>query len=97
MKNKKGMTPSQAAKIRAKKGIAETKLQRLRVKKGMSQYELSVVSGVPTRRIQYYEQTAGAINGARLEALCRLSIALDCKLEDILESNSLIEKLRKTK
>lgn len=97
MKSKKGMSPVQAAKIRAKKGIAETKLQRLRVKKGMSQYELSVVSGVPTRRIQYYEQTAGAINSARLEALCDLCNALDCKIEDILESNSLIKKLRMTK
>lgn len=94
---KRGMKPQQAAKIRAEKGITETRLQKLRVKKGLSQMELAVKANMPKRRIQHYEHEAENIDRAKLETLCDLCIALDCKLEDILESKELIEKLRMAK
>ena len=97
MRKKRGMTPNQAAKLKAAKGIEETKLQKLRVAKGLSQSDLAELSEVPLRRIQYYEQHKGAIDRASLERICVLSEALGCKVEDILENKRIITLYRKTK
>ena len=94
---KKGISVEQAKKIRDDKGIEETKLQKARLKKGYSQKQLSVASGVTTRSIQCYEQRLRDVNGARLESLCDLAIALDCKIEDIIDKKDLIEKFRMVK
>lgn len=92
-----GMSPKQAQKLRAAKGIEDTKLQRIRTDKGLSQNQLAVASGVALRGIQSYEQRTRQIDGARLDILCSLCLALDCKIEDILENKELIEKFRMTK
>lgn len=92
--NKKGITVETAKKIRESKGIKETRLQKLRVAKGYSQKQLAAVSGVTVRAIQCYEQQTRPIEGARLDTLCSLCFALDCKIEDILENATLIEKYR---
>lgn len=94
---KRGITPKQAAKIRAEKGLEETKLQKLRVKKGLSQKQLAAIAGVTPKAIQCYEQKTRPIEGARLNTLCSICFALDCKIEDILEDKSLIEKFRLAK
>lgn len=95
---KRGITPEQAKKIREAKGLRDTKLQKLRTEKGLSQNELSVISGITRRTLQAYEQNSERkIDNARLEALCDLCIALDCKIEDILEDKSLISKYRLVK
>ena len=97
MTNDRGITPKQAQKIRAKKGIEETNLQKVRVKKGLSQQKLADISGVAKRAIETYEQRYRSIDGAKLEALCDLSIALECDIADILESAELKEKYKKLK
>lgn len=94
---KKGISIEQAKKIREEKGIEDTKLQQARLKKGYSQNQLSVVSGIARRTIQCYEQRERAIDSAHLETLCALCLALDCKIEDILESKDLIEKFKMVK
>lgn len=94
---KYGMSPEQARQIREQKGIEETKLQTARVKKGLSQKQLSVVSGVTLRAIQCYEQRTRSIDNAHIETLCDLCLALDCRLEDLIESKTVIDKLRMTK
>ena len=94
---KKGMTPQKAAKIRASKGLASTKLQRLRVAKKYSQNDLAEISGISARRIQHYEQRVRPIDSARLDTLCRLCIALECKIEDIIENKDLAEKIKMVK
>ena len=91
---KRGMTPERARKLREAKGIEETKLQKIRVEKGFSQKDLSVVSGVTVRSIQCYEQRTRDINSARLDTLCHLCMSLGVKIEDILESDTLIERYR---
>lgn len=93
----RGMSPTQAAKFFAQDGKEPTKLKRLRVAKGFSQSELAAISGIPVRRIQHYEQRKRLIDGARIETLCNLALALDCGIEDIIESKSIIEKMRMTK
>ena len=75
----------------------ETKLQKLRIQKGFSQSELAAASNVKKRAIQCYEQELRPIDHARLETLCDLSIALECKIEELLESETLIEKLKMIK
>ena len=90
---KRGMTPQQAA------GIWETvtKLQKIRVKNGLSQNDLSAISGLSKSTIQGYEVKARDIDGARLKVLCDLCLSLNCKLEDILEDEKLIKKLKMVK
>lgn len=94
---KRGISVEKAKEIRAAKGIEETKLQKARMKKGYSQKTLSVITGVSQRSIQCYEQRTREIDGIRLEALCSLCIALDCKIEDIIESEELIAKFKLVK
>ena len=90
---KRGMTPQQAAKV----WKTVTKLQQMRIKKNLAQNDLSVISGIPKGTIQGYEIKYRDIDGARLEVLCDLCLALNCKLEDILEDENLIEKLKMVK
>lgn len=89
---KKGISPEQARKIREQKGLEETKLQKLRFAKGLSQRQLSVISGVSQRTIQCYEQRTRDINGAHIKTLCDLCIALDCKITDIIDNKTLIDR-----
>ena len=91
---KRGMKPYQATKLKVEKGIKLSKLQKIRVKRNLSQSELSALSGLSVRRIQHYEQVGKAIESARLDTLLNLCIALNCKIEDIVESKELIDKLR---
>lgn len=56
-----------------------------RIKKGLSQSQLASASGVSVRMIQYYEQGVKDINKASGETLYKLSKALGCKMEDLIE------------
>lgn len=95
---KRGMSPQKAEEIRVSKGLDKgSKLRILRVKRGLSQSELAEKSNVPVRTLQKYENNWSPIDGAKLDTMCQLSLALDCKITDILESDELIEKLNKAK
>ena len=63
----------------------ETNLKRIRTAYGCSQRELAEMSGVSLRSIQMYEQRNKDINKAQSESLYRLSKALGCTMEDLLE------------
>lgn len=94
---KRGISVETARKIRQDKGIKETNLQKIRIKRGLSQDDLAAVSGVPKRRIQTYEQRTRLIEGARLDVLCSLSKALNCKIEHILDDKELIKQYKAIK
>lgn len=72
------------------------KLQETRKEKKLSQSQLAESAGVPRQVVQKYETGYRNIDGAALETLCDLAIALECKIYDILESEELIQKLKKT-
>ena len=72
-------------------------LQKLRMKKGLSQNQLAAKSGVNARTIRSYEQRESPIEGARLNTLCALCFALDCKIEDLLDNKVMIDKFRLAK
>ncbi len=63
----------------------ETKLKRIRENVGISQKELAVLSGVPVRTIQQYEQRQKDINKASGETILKLSKALCTTMEELLE------------
>lgn len=74
-----------------------TNLQKLRNEKGFSQSQLADLSGVNFRMLQYYEQGAKNIDGAKLETLISLAAALGCSISDILESEELRQKAQKAR
>lgn len=67
----------------AKKPLA--RLKRIREAAGLSQSELAKKSGVSLRSIQMYEQNKNDIDKAQGQILYKLSIALGCNIEDLLE------------
>lgn len=90
---KMGMTPETALKVYGGKN----KLKFQRVKKGLSQSEFAEASGVKLRTIQTYENGSRQIDKANLMILCQFAKALDCKIEDILENEELIELFKQCK
>ena len=64
-------------------------LKRLRTASGMSQAQLSNASGVSLRSIQCYEQGVKDINRAEGLSLFKLSKALGCRMEQLLELDAL--------
>lgn len=96
--SKRGMTPQQAERLRVQRGIDKgTKLRQQRVKMSLSQSELAALSGVPIQTLRRYEQSAIQISNAKLKTLIALCLALNCKIEDIIESEELLHKYRATK
>lgn len=69
--------------------VQDSKLKQLREKHGFSQGQLADKSGVKMRMIQYYEQGSNDINKAQGITLYRLSSALGCKIEDLMELDRL--------
>ncbi len=63
----------------------ETNLKRIRTAYGCSQRVLAEMSGVSLRSIQMYEQRNKDINKAQSESLYRISKALGCTMEDLIE------------
>lgn len=95
---RKAMSPKKAEELRLSKGLDKgSKLRILRVKRGLSQSELAKLSDIPVRTLQKYENNYQSIDGAKLNTICQLSAALECKITDILESDELIEKFDKVK
>ena len=70
------------------------KLQEIRKSKNLTAKELSAKSGVPIYMIQKYEIGVRNIDGAKLETLCDLAIALDVSISDIVEDETLKTKLK---
>ena len=63
----------------------ETELKRARMSINITQEELSKKSGVSLRSIQMYEERNRNINRASFETLYRLSKALYCRPENLME------------
>ena len=69
-----------------KAAYPHTRLRRHRDNYRMSQAELAEESGVPLRQIQLFEQGQRDINKTAAVTLYKLSKALCCRMEDLLES-----------
>lgn len=62
-----------------------TNLKRIRTGTGLSQSELAERSGVNVRMIQHYEQGVKDINKAQAITVYKLTEALGCSMEELLE------------
>lgn len=72
-------------------------LKWIREEKGITQKQLSEISGVSIKTIQAIEQNERNIDNARLETLINLSIALKCKISDLIEDPELKEKCKQAR
>ncbi len=68
-----------------KEAMPATRLKTKRMNCGLSQSQLSFESGVALRQIQLFEQRKRDINNAAAVTLLRLSKALHCSIEELLE------------
>lgn len=71
-------------------------LQEMRKKAKLSQRELSAASGIKIQAIQHYESGFRNIDSAKLDTLCTLALALNCKISDIVIDEQLKIKIRMT-
>ena len=63
----------------------DTNLKIWRQRSGLSQRTLAILSGIPVRTIQQYEQRQKNINKAQAEYLVALSKVLYCSVDNLLE------------
>lgn len=64
-------------------------LKEIRNRKGISQKELSEATKIKLRTIQSYEQKTKNIDNAKFETLIKLSIALDCRISELINNEEL--------
>lgn len=64
-------------------------LQALRKKKSYTAKELGAITGINYRTIQNLECGTNDINALNLASLCKLAIALDCHIKDLLTDEEL--------
>lgn len=69
-------------------------LQSLRKKKNYTAKELGAITGINYRTIQNLEGGTNDINSLNLASLCKLAIALDCHIKDILTDEELKIQLK---
>lgn len=70
-------------------------LKEQRKKSKLTVKELSIISDIPIKTINYYEQNQNAINNAKLKTLVALSISTKSKLLDLLTDSEIIENVKK--
>ena len=75
---------------------ANMSLQEIRKKKNYTVKELGAISGINYRTIQNLECGANDINSLKLESLCKLAIALDCNIHDLLTDEKLKTQFKLT-
>lgn len=68
----------------------QTRLRAKREVSGFSQSELAMASGVSVRQIQLFEQRQRDINKTSSETLLKLSRALNCEMECLMEKDLLV-------
>ena len=67
------------------------KLKEKRQSAGLSQFQLAEKTGINVRTIQHYEQGSKIFDHARIDTILKCCIALNCKLEDILDNEEYVQ------
>ena len=73
------------------------KLQEERKRAKFSQSQLAEKAGIDLSTLKKYERGARGIDNANLKILLSLAIALDCRIEDIVEDKEVMEMLRRVR
>ena len=72
-----------------------SKLKEKRQAAGLSQSQLAEKTGINVRTIQHYEQGSKIFDHARIDTILKCCVALNCKLEDILDNDEYVELTKK--
>lgn len=73
------------------------KLKELRQAAGLSQSQLAEKTGINVRTLQHYEQGSKVFDHARIDTILKVCLALNCKLEDVVENQEYIELIKRYK
>ena len=72
-------------------------LKEKRKEAGYTQNTLSEITGISLRTIQHFERNYRLPDKAQLETLCKLSIALNCPIDDLIVNYKLRDMYSKAK
>ena len=75
----------------------KTKLQEMRIKAGKTQKEAAEICGISLGVWRHYEQGSRKFDGAGLEIIIRTALALNCSIEDLIESDDTVALLKEYK
>lgn len=95
LKHEQPQDQPELKKTRGPRNQAKTKLKALRVASGLAQLDVAVRAGLNLRTYQYYEQGNKPIEGAKLETLLKICLTLNCKLDEIIEDQELVELIKR--
>ena len=62
---------------------------------GLSQSQLAEKANLNVRTLQHYEQGSKIFDNARIDTILRVCLALNCKMEDVIENQKYIELIGK--
>ena len=68
-----------------------SKLKTKRMETGLSQSQLAKKAQLNVRTLQHYEQGSKIFDHARIDTIIRVCLTLNCKFEDIIESQEYID------
>lgn len=71
------------------------KLKEKRIEAGLSQSQLAEKTGLNVRTIQHYEQGSKIFDHARIDTILKICVALNCKLEDVIDNSEYVELIKK--
>ena len=72
-----------------------SKLKSKRMETGLSQSQLAEKANLNVRTLQHYEQGSKIFDNARIDTILRVCLALNCKMEDVIEKQKYIELIGK--
>lgn len=68
------------------------KLRQLREHRGYSQRDVARLSGVSIRVVQAYEQGQNKLLNAKLRTICKIALALNASILDVVEDDEIVKK-----
>lgn len=71
------------------------KLKEKRQAAGLTQSQLAEKTGINVRTIQHYEQGSKIFDHAHIDTILKICIALNCKLEEIIDNEEYVELIKK--
>lgn len=71
-----------------------TKLKAKRMEVGLTQSQLAEKAEINVRVLQHYEQGSKCFDNARIDKILKVCLALNCKIEDVIENEEYIELLK---
>ena len=71
------------------------KLKEMRQSRGLSQIQLAEKTGLSVGVLRHYEQGSKIFDNARIDTIMKVCIALNCKLEDVIENPEYLDLIKK--